>query len=115
MQDLYQHDIEHVLKQLLLRRLTVSISKRVQKTGKLILYKIINHNIELTLGEPRKPDSFIQCVLPYPFGFKHNTTSKTVTMQYDSAKIFSPHQLATLPQQYKPSKILNGSFIISYE
>lgn len=115
MEDIYQHDIEAVCKHMLLRRITIALGKRVQKQGKLILYKIANHNIELTIGDPREPSTHAVVLVPYPFDYKHEPTKKRVHLHYNVNKLFPRMQFANLTPTYKPNKILNESFTITYE
>ncbi len=115
MEDNYQHNVEDVFKHMLLRRLTITLGKRVQRTGKLILFKVVNHNIELTIGEPRDAKSHTVLQIPYPFAIKHDNQNRRVTLQYNVQVLFPTLQFATLSQAYKPNKILNNSYTITYE
>lgn len=115
MDNIYQHDIESVLKDLILRKLTVTLSKRIQKTGKLILYRIVNHNIELVLGESRDESTHVTCLLPYPFDYKHDRAKKRVILNYEISRLLPDIHPPLQTSAYKPSKILNNTFAISYE
>lgn len=113
--EVYQHDVETILKQLLLRKVTVSLNKRVHKTGKLIIFRFVNHSIELVLGNPRDTSTHCECAVPYPFSFIHDANRKRLTFEYRAATLFDEKRVAHVLTRYKPSKTLNNHITITHD
>lgn len=114
-ESLYQHDIEQPLKQLLSRQITIDSNRRNNKRGKLVLYRIAGHNLELVITVGKGPQETV--IIPYPFDFAHDVVDNRLILSYDIRKLFNAQALATaasLLHGIKCSKHVNNSITIKY-
>jgi hypothetical protein len=118
-QIIYQHAIEQPLKFLFQRTVEINLNRRTTKKGRFILYKISNHNIEISLEQPGQRWEIEPLVIPYPFEFVHNKASRIITLSYHVKSLFTyPAQfdLATqIAASLRCNKVLNNTIRIKYE
>lgn len=108
---IYQHQIEAFLQDLLQRQLQVTLNKRVTKTGKLILYRIKGHIIELVF------DVNDIYKLAYPFVSSYDANARILNFNYSLNRLFtSPSVVYSRAIEYASkftsNRLLNNTVII---